>query len=299
MKFDIVVIGAGPAGLTAAIYGLRSGCSVAIVEKYMVGGQVALSSEVENYPGMRKLIGTEWGELTRVQVEELGGHFVYDEVTSVDVKTNTLTLMGGKLEYKALILAMGAKPRLLNVPGEQEFAGRGVGYCAICDGGFFKGKDVAVVGGGDSAFEDAEYLANLCSNVHILVRGDKVRAQQLLIDEVNAHKNIKIHFNTQIKQINGSNSVENVLIEEKGVSTNLAVQGVFVAIGRVPDTDIVKGVVNLDENGYILTDEHMHTNLPNVWASGDVRRKSVRQIVTASADGAIAGTNASKYVKNN
>lgn len=296
-KYDIVIIGAGPAGLTAGIYALRSGCSVCLIEKAMVGGQVAVSSSVENYPGMPKMMGAEWGEVTRKQVEELDGVFVYDEVNSVNPKECYVQLYSKQIQYKALIIATGAKPRKLDVEGEEQFVGKGVSYCAICDGGFFKGKNAIVVGGGDSAFEDAGYLINICQSVQVLVRSDKIRAQQILFDAVDKSQVAKILRNTQVVSINGDTKVTSVTINSNGVKQELPTDAVFVAVGRVPDSECVAGIVNMDNIGYIVTDEQMRTNISNIFAVGDVRHKEIRQIVTACSDGAIAATYASKLAK--
>ncbi len=297
-SYDIVIIGGGPAGLTAGIYALRSGCSVCVVERAMIGGQVALSSEVANYTGVPKLVGVEWSAQAQQQVKDLGGAFVYDQVTAVNANKNYVQLANDKIGYKALIIATGAKPRKLQVQGEEQLLGKGVSYCAICDGGLYRGKDVIVVGGGDSAYEDALYLSNICKSVQVLVRSVRVRAQQILVDDVNKCANVQVLKNAHLVVINGKDAVQSAVINVNGVNKEVNVQGVFVAIGRVPDTEYLTNVVNLDDHGYITTDENMCTSKCNIYAAGDVRHKEIRQIITACSDGAIAATNASKYVKN-
>lgn len=296
-KHQVVIIGAGPAGVTAAIYALRSGCEVLVIEKMMVGGQVATCADIRNFPAIDHLDGLKWSRDTRKQVEDLGGKFLFDEVLDIHSKNHTLTLKNSTIEYDALVLALGAKPKKLGCPGEQQFVGRGVSYCATCDGALYKDKDVIVVGGGNTAFEDAKYLSNICKNVHMLIRKSAPRAISALQEEVTKSNNITIHYLTNLIEIKGDSKVESAVIDTDGKQSILPVSAVFLAIGRGPDTEMLQGVVDMDDNGYIITDSQMSTSTPGIYACGDVRVTTLRQIVTATADGALAGLAAAKYVK--
>ena len=296
-KHQVVIIGAGPAGVTAAIYALRSNCEVVIIEKVMVGGQVATCTDIRNFPAIDHLDGLKWSQDTRKQVEDLGGKFIFDEVLEIDTDNHQLVLSKCKMQYDALILALGAKPRKLGVPGEQQFTGRGVSYCATCDGGLYKDKDVIVVGGGNTAFEDAKYLANICKNVHMFIRKSAPRAQDGLQLEVLDCNNISIHYLTNLLSIEGDQKVTKVTFDTDGKKYDMPIDAVFMAIGRGPDTEMLHGIVDMDDMGYIITDNAMNTSAQGVFACGDVRVTPLRQIVTATADGALAGLSAAKYVK--
>ena len=296
-KHQVVIIGAGPAGVTAAIYALRSGCEVVIIEKMMVGGQVATCSDIRNFPAIDHLDGLKWSRDTRKQVEDLGGKFIFDEVIEIDAQNHELKLSSTKLGYEALVLALGAKPRKLGCPGEEKFTGKGVSYCATCDGALYKDKDVIVVGGGNTAFEDAKYLSNICKNVHMLIRKSAPRAISALQEEVTKSKNITIHYLTNLIEIKGDSVVQNAVIDTDGKQSVLPVSAVFLAIGRGPDTEMLQGIVDMDDAGYIVTDAQMNTSTLGIYACGDVRVTTLRQIVTATADGALAGLAAAKYVK--
>ena len=296
-RADVVIIGAGPAGVTAAIYALRSGCSAIIIEKTMVGGQVAICTDIRNYPGIDHLDGLKWSTDTKRHVEELGGKFVFDEVIEIDDENKELVLTKGRIGYNALVLAMGAKPRKLGVPGEDKFTGRGVSYCATCDGGLYKDKDVVVVGGGNTAFEDAKYLAGVCKNVHMFIRKSAPRAVDGLQAEISSFKNVDIHYLTNLKEIEGDEKVTGVKFDTDGKLISKKVDAVFMAIGRGPDTEMVQGIIGLDSTGYIITDNQMNTSKEGIFACGDVRVTTLRQIVTATADGALAGLAAIKYAK--
>lgn len=302
MNYDVTILGAGPAGLTAAIYASRARLSTLLVEKTFPGGQLIMCERVENYPGYIGGSGAELSENMRRQAEEFGAETRLAEIARVDllgIEKVLYTSENEEIRSKTVILCMGAKPKRLDVPGEKEFLGRGVSYCAVCDGAFFKDKTIAVVGGGDTAVEDAVFLTRYATCVHIIHRRDRFRAQRILQERALANPAIQVHWNTVVKQIGGKQSVDHLVVENvvSGEQSELAVDGVFILIGNEPNTKLVEGQVRLDELGYILTDENMRTNLPGVFAAGDIRRKLLRQIVTACADGAIAAAAAEKYIE--
>lgn len=291
--YDIAVIGGGPAGYTAAIYAGRAGYSALVFEKSSPGGQMGITSSIENYPGFASVDGFELASKMMEQAANFGADFAYEEVVSVELagKTKTVRTDSGEYECRAVILATGAKPRLLGVPGEREYTGRGVSYCATCDGMFFRGKTVIVNGGGDTAFEDALYLSNVCEKVYIVHRRDAFRAAASTVKKAEAKENITFIKNANITEILGSGaSVTGVKLRDTktGEESALEANGVFVAVGRIPDTALVKDQLELDKNGYIIADETTKTSVPGVFAAGDVRTKPLRQIVTACADGASA-----------
>ncbi len=298
-EYDVIIIGGGPAGITAGIYALRSGCKVAIIEKNMIGGQVNYTYEVDNYPGLPKINGFELIMKFNEHYEGLGGETLYGEIENLDLVNKTLTLNGEEYACKSIILAMGAKARPLGVEKEKELTGRGVAYCAICDGNFYRDKDVVLVGGGNTAVEDALYLSNIVKSLVIVNNMPKFNAQQVLCKELEKAQNskdIKVLHNSTIKALNGEDKVAGVVVNNNGTEVEFDCQGVFVAIGRIPDTECVKGLVDTDKYGYIIADENMHTSTPGVFVCGDVRVKNLRQIATAVGDGAIAGTECAMYV---
>ncbi len=299
---DVLIIGAGPAGITAAIYALRAGLSVVICEKNVYGGQTAIIDEIENYPGIKKISGADFSSKLYEQVVALGAKFIFDEVTKVDfVSNNDLKEVNLKssesITAKTVIIANGLKRRKLGCKGEEKFFGRGVSYCASCDGAFFKGKKVAVVGGGNTALEDAIYLSNICSKVTMIVRKDHFRGEKILSDVVKNIKNIEIKFNSNIQEISGDKKVEKITILKNIDETyDEAIDGVFIAIGYSPDNDLYKGQIEMNESGYFKSDETCCTNVEGVYVAGDCREKQLRQIVTAVSDGAIAGNRAISYI---
>lgn len=291
--YDILMIGGGPAGLTAAIYGARAGLSVAVVEKATPGGQITSTHQLENYPGfIQGISGGEFSQDLLEQARRFGAQVFADEIVSLQLEGKIKTAEGknGKYQSKTVILALGAAPRKLGIPGEAQYVGMGVSYCATCDGAFFKGLRVAVVGGGDTAFEDALYLADLAAEVYLIHRRETFRAQRYLIEKAEKKKNI--HFIRQAVplEIGGGMDLEYIILQnvQTGERQKLAVEGVFVAVGQQPDTALVQGKVDLDAAGYIEADENTGTNIPGVFAAGDVRKKALRQVVTAAADGAVA-----------
>ena len=299
--YDVIILGAGPAGLTAGIYAARGGLNAVIVESKAVGGQAALTAEIENYPGFESVSGFELVSLMQAQCERLGVAFVYDNPVNVSGDGNIKsveTAYSGVLEARAVILATGAMPRTLGLPRESALMGGGVSYCATCDGAFFKGKAVAVVGGGNTAAEDALYLEKFASSVTLIHRRDALRADAILAKRI-AESTVKVAWDSVVTQLNGENKLSSVTLKnvKTGELSDLPVSGLFVAVGQTPATEGLKGV-ELD-GGYIVTDEEMHTSLPGVFAAGDVRKKTLRQVVTATADGAIAAESAIKFLNTN
>lgn len=299
--YDVIILGAGPAGLTAGIYAARGGLNAVIVESKAVGGQAALTAEIENYPGFESVSGFELVSLIQAQCERLGVAFVYDNPVNVSLDGNIKsveTAYSGVLEARAVIIATGAMPRTLGLPRESALMGGGVSYCATCDGAFFKGKAVAVVGGGNTAAEDALYLEKFASSVTLIHRRDALRADAILAKRI-AESTVKVAWDSVVTQLNGENKLSSVTLKnvKTGELSDLPVSGLFVAVGQTPATEGLKGV-ELD-GGYIVTDEEMRTSLPGVFAAGDVRKKTLRQVVTATADGAIAAESAIKFLNTN
>ena len=296
--YDLIILGAGPAGLTAGIYAARGGLNAVIVESKAVGGQAALTAEIENYPGFASVSGYELVSLMQAQCEALGVSFVFDAPVALalegDVK-RVDTAYSGTLEARAVVLATGALPRTLGIERESELMGGGVSYCATCDGAFFRGKPVAVVGGGNTAVEDALYLEKFASEVYLIHRRDALRADAILADRV---KNSGVHivWDSVVTALEGDKKLQSVTLKnvKSGDTSSLAVNGLFVAVGQKPATEGLTGV-ELD-GGYIVTDSEMRTSLPGVFAAGDVRKKTLRQVVTAAADGAVAAESAIKFL---
>ena len=300
---NVVILGAGPAGLTAAIYAARANLAPVVITGPLFGGQLALTTEVENFPGFPEgVLGPELMELMKRQAERFGAEIRIGDVTDVELTQYPLrmTLDGELLETKSLIIATGASARLLDVPGENEFFGRGVSTCATCDGFFYRGKTVAVVGGGDSAVEEGAFLTRYASKVFLVHRRDRLRASQILQDR--AMKNDKIDFiwDTVVEEIIGDADkgvtaarLRNV---KTGVEEELPVEGVFLAIGHVPNTKVFEGQLKLDEQGYIVTDSRMHTNINGVFACGDCQDHIYRQAITAAGTGCVAAMEAEKFL---
>lgn len=300
MKFDVVIIGGGPAGLTAAVYALRAGHTTAVVEGTACGGQMLLAHEIENYPGFVRISGMDLSDAMTGQARVLGAHFFYENAQSVRIegKKFAVDLVSSTLEANSVIVATGTKRRELGIPGEAEFLGRGVSYCAVCDGRFFKGMDVAVVGGGNTAVGDALYLAPFCRTVTVIHRRDSFRADKVLLDRMQKVSNIQIITQANVTEMQGSMRLETLKIRDvNGDEKSIAVNGVFVAVGSVPEISCLHTIPQLqvDPGGYILTDEQCRTNIPGLFAAGDIRSKQLRQISTAVSDGAVAGTEASEY----
>ncbi|MGE5329440.1 MAG: thioredoxin-disulfide reductase, partial [Deltaproteobacteria bacterium] len=274
---DIIIIGGGPSGLSAALYGARAGKDTILFEKMFVGGQMATTSMIENYPGLQSISGMELAMSMENQAKSFGAKIMYEEVTNIEidkinkvVKTNSSTYMS-----KTVILAMGASPQELNIPGEKELRGMGVSYCATCDGAFFRDKITAVIGGGNTAVEDAIFLADICKKVYLIHRRDSFRAEAVLQEKASSLSNIEFILNTTVEEIKGSSHVENIVL--KNIKTNesktIDIDGIFIGIGTKPNSEIVKGMIDINNNGYINTDNNMQTNIFGVYAAGDVREK--------------------------
>ncbi len=292
--FDIAIIGAGPAGMSAAVYARRAGLSAVVFEAEMCGGQMILTPEVENYPGIAKISGAELSYSMQEQMLALGAELVESPVTAVRKEENFIITAGEEYIAKALIIANGAKRRKLGIPGEESYIGRGVSYCAVCDGMFFKGKTVAVIGGGNTALEDAIYLAGICEKVYLIHRRNEFRAQKHLTDKVRDIANIEIITPATPAEIRGDMRVNTLILADGRV---LEVAAVFVAIGLLPENELFADLVALTD-GYIQAGDDTHTSCTGVFAAGDTRTKSLRQIVTAAADGAVAATEAEKFVNH-
>lgn len=298
---DLFIIGSGPAGMAAGIYAKRAGMSVVLMEKTGIsGGQVLTTYEVDNYPGLPMVSGFDLSEKFREHAERLGVTIMEGEVEKIiDQGTSRLVVTKDRnYVAKAVIIATGANHAGLGVPGEEALAGMGVSYCATCDGAFFRGRTVAVVGGGDVAVEDAIFLARTCAKVYLIHRRDNLRAARILQEAVFKMPNVEILWDTEVKEIRGQEMVEDLLLynKKKQESSTLAVNGVFIAVGTIPNTTFVKGLVALDEKGYIVADESCRTSVEGIFAAGDVRTKQLRQIITAAADGANAVTSVEKYL---
>ena len=298
LHYNVVVIGGGPGGYTAALYCARAGLSVLVLEKMAIGGQMATTTAIENYPGFDLGVdGYELGMKMQAGAERFGAVTQYGDVQKVELSASPKKIITDAGEYTAdsVILATGAAPRELGLPREQELRGRGVSYCATCDGRFYQGKTVVVAGGGNSAAADALALSKLCKKVYLLHRRDSLKASHSYLAPLEAAENIEFIWNAQIEELIGSPMLTGVRYLDKvsGQSHLLEVDGLFVAIGRVPTTELFRGQIDLDKQGYIAADESTRTNLPGVYAVGDVRSKPLRQIVTAVGDGATA----SKFIE--
>ena len=299
--FDVIIIGSGAAGLSAGVYAKRAGMDLLVIEKSpMSGGQILNTYEVDNYLGLPGINGFDMGMKFREHADKLEVPFKEAEVLEVKDLGDKKIVRTDKeeLETKSIILATGAHHALLGVPGEEELSGMGVSYCATCDGAFFRKKVVAVVGGGDVALEDAIYLARTSAKVYLIHRRDELRGTKVLQEELLAMENVEVLYSHVVKEICGEDSVEKLILEDvkTGEKKELPVNGIFIAVGIHPDSELVKGIVNMDQAGYVIADETCVSSCPGIFAAGDVRKKPIRQVVTAVADGANAATSAGTYV---
>ena len=288
---DVVILGAGPAGLGAAIYAARAGLDLLVIDRSPVsGGQVLTTYEVDNYLGLPGLSGGELSEKFRAHADKLEVPFVTAGVTSIEnLEDKKLVHTDhGDFEAKAVVFAMGASHAMLGVEGEMKLAGMGVSYCATCDGAFFRKRTVAVVGGGDVAVEDAIFLAGICKKVYLIHRRDTLRAAKSLQKKLLSLPNVEVVWDSEVKKIDGEEMVENISVynNKTAETSQLEVNGIFIAVGIIPNTELLKGMVDMDEKGYVLADETGKTSAPGIFVAGDVRRKPMRQIITAVADGA-------------
>lgn len=301
MIYDVIILGSGPAGLSAAIYAQRARLNTLVIEeKPLSGGQILDTYEVDNYPGLQGIGGFELGMKFREHADTLGVTFHTAQVQKVQAAGNLKEVVTEKetFQTKSVIVATGATHRKLEVQGEEELVGAGVSYCATCDGAFFKGKTVAVVGGGDVALEDALFLARGCEKVYLIHRRDEFRGAKVLQEQVQKTENITVLWNSEVKEIQGENKVEKILLHNniEETDTTLEVQGIFIAVGIQPNNDAVKEVVTVDEQGYVKALEDTVTSEPGIFAAGDVRTKQLRQVITAAADGANAVTSVERYL---
>lgn len=296
--YDIIIIGAGPSGMSAALYALRANKKVLLLEKECFGGQIINASNIENYPALSNVSGYDFATNLYNQIKSLGVILKYEEVLEVTEKKEVITR---KSTYKGknIIIATGLKKRKLNLENEDKLLGRGISYCATCDGNFYKNKNVAVVGGGNTALEDALYLSNIASKVYLIHRRDNFRGEKKLISEVKEKNNIELILNSNITKIIGEDNLNSIEItDNRNNISKLEIDGLFIAIGNIPDNNRFKNIIDLDENGYIIANANLKTKTDNIYVAGDTRVKTLRQLVTATSDGAIAVTEIIKEMEN-
>lgn len=299
---DIIIVGGGPAGLVAALYAGRAQLDALMIEKQFQGGQMVTTNEVENYPGFIDITGSDLANIMYEHAKRFGGTMEYKEVLDIQVHGDVKKVITNAETYEAkvVILSMGAKPKKLGLDREVELGGRGISYCATCDGGFFRNKVVAVVGGGDTAVEDALHLSRIAEKVYLIYRGDTLKANKVAQEKLFKTSNVEILWDSVITKLHGENKLESIEVKNKKNNNifELKMDGLFVAIGSTPSTELVKNLVELDKNGYIIADESCKTNIDGIFAIGDIRTKSVRQVLTAAADGAVSIYEAEKYLIN-
>ncbi len=300
--YDVIIIGCGPSGMMCAVYCLRAGKKVLVLEKGMIGGQVGLTTNIQNFPSVKKIDGVSLAMQMYQQVIDLGAEVKFEEVVKCDLKSQIKTVTTYKSSYtsKCVYLCTGASSRPLNVMGEKQFIGKGISYCATCDGSLYKNSDVAIVGGGNTALEDCIYLAEISNKVYLIHRRDEFRGDLILVEKIKELVNsgkVVLVLSSEVVGILGQNKLEEIVVKNKKTNElkNISISGLFVAIGRKPDTEIFEGI-KTDDNGYIVTDEKMRTNIDGVFAGGDVRNTPLRQIVTACSDGAIASASINEYI---
>ena len=300
--YDVIIAGAGPAGMTAAVYTARANMSTLMIERGIPGGQMANTEEIENYPGYDSILGPDLSNKMFEHAKKFGAEYAYGDIAEIVDEFPYKRVKAGSKEYlaKAVIVATGAEHRELGVPGEKEFSGRGVSYCAVCDGAFFRGKELVVVGGGDSAVEEALFLTRFATKVTIIHRRGEFRAQKIIQKRAFENPKIEVIWNTVLKEIKGDGKVTGVILENvnTGEQTEFPCDGAFIYVGMDPLSKAVVGLGITNEAGYVLTDEQMKTTVPGIFAAGDVREKMLRQVVTATGDGGIAAQSAQHYVEN-
>lgn len=300
---DLIIIGAGTAGMTSALYALRSGKSVLILEKENVGGQIAFSPRVENFPSIMQISGSDFSNNLFEQVTELGAEFELEEVLKIEKENNIFKVTTDYNEYtsKAVVIATGAKHRHINVPGEEELIGNGVSYCAVCDGAFYKDEEVALIGDANTALQYSILLSNYCKKVYVLTLFDRFFGEYNLVETLKKKENVEIHHNLNLKQFIGKDKLEGLVFENTQTKEEfrLNVNAVFIAIGQVPDNKAFTNLVDLDKNGYVIADENLETKTPGLFVAGDCRVKKIRQLTTAVSDGATTAINAVSYIDKN
>lgn len=297
--YDIIIIGAGPAGLTAALYGLRANKKILVLESKSYGGQIINANNIENYPGIMNISGFDYATSLFNQVKNLGGQIKYETVNHID-EDKTVVTTSNQYKGKAVIIATGAENRKLDLPNENDFIGKGISYCATCDGNFYKDKVVAVNGGGNTALEDALYLANIAKKVYLIHRREEFRGDEKYVLELKNKPNVEFILNTTIKALNGNEVLESITVVNKdNITKAILVDGLFIAIGQEPNNAIFNNVVDLDDNGYIISDDGVHTKTKGIYVAGDAREKNLRQLTTAVSDGSIAATIAIKEMDDN
>ncbi|MCR4690050.1 MAG: FAD-dependent oxidoreductase [Lachnospiraceae bacterium] len=300
-EYDVVIVGAGTAGLSAAIYTQRSGKSALVLERLSYGGQIINTPEVANYPGIAKISGFDFAQGLYDQATALGAEVVFEEVLSVerDGSDQIVTTDGGTYKAGAVILATGAKNRPLGMEHEEEWVGSGISYCATCDGMFFKGKEVAVAGGGNTALEDAIFLSDYCSKVYLIHRRNELRGEKHLQEVLRAKENVEFVLNVTMEELLGTDSLSGIVVKDKesGQLRQIDLSGLFIAIGQMPDNSRFAGLVSLDEGGYVKAGEDCTTSASGIFVAGDTRTKAVRQLTTAAADGAVAALAACAYLQ--
>ena len=298
--YDIIIVGGGPAGLTAALYALRAGKTALIIEKNAFGGQITWSPKVENFPTIESISGTELADRLMEQTMNQGAEMELDEVTAIELDgdvTRVKTEFGGEFEAKTVIIATGARPRMLGVEREAELVGSGVCFCAVCDGAFYKGRPVAVNGGGNSALQDAMLLSDTCSRVYLVHRRDSFRGEAKVVEALREKENVEFVLNSSSTALHGETGLTGITVTDKmGNERKIAVDGLFVAIGHAPDNGIFAELIDLDAGGYADSGEDCMTKTPGVFVAGDCRKKSVRQLTTAAADGSAAALAACSYI---
>jgi thioredoxin reductase (NADPH) len=299
--YDVIIAGAGPAGMTAAVYTSRANLSTLMIERGVPGGQMANTEDVENYPGYESILGPELSTKMFEHAKKFGAEYAYGDIKEIIDNGDYKTVVAGSKQYKAysVIISAGAEYKKIGVPGEKELGGRGVSYCAVCDGAFFKGKELVVVGGGDSAVEEGVYLTRFASKVTIVHRRNELRAQKILQDRAFANEKIDFIWNHTVKEINGEGKVGSVTLvsTDNGEETEFKADGIFIYIGMIPLSKPFVSLGITNENGYIETNALMETKVPGIFAAGDIREKTLRQIVTATGDGSIAAQSAQHFVE--
>lgn len=299
--YDVIIAGAGPAGMTAAVYASRANLDTLMIERGVPGGQMANTEDVENYPGFDHILGPDLSNKMFEHAKKFGAEYAYGDISEVVDYGDYKIVKAGDKEYKTrtLIIATGAQYKELGIPGEEEMTGKGVSYCAVCDGAFFKDRELVVVGGGDSAVEEGMYLTRFASKVTIIHRRDELRAQKILQERAFDNEKIDFIWDTVVESINGEDKVTSLTLKNRktGETTEFPIEGVFVYIGMVPLSEPFKSLGITNEEGYIPTNQDMETNVPGVFAAGDIREKTLRQIVTATGDGSIAAESAQAYIE--